>query len=682
MLRSLLKYTTLLFLIFSIPNFASAYEFDNQGRPIPYEYWWWVALDDSAYGLAHQPGSDYKSDLEAALVVYARSWNEINCNSRDRSCLKGPLSYQIVSTDLYQSIAYGNILRRWTANYELSRFDYTINTEVIEDWTVTGESRGFLECPKPWRMIQYVDGREFPWFCTIPNDFGFCPAGYRYNADSGPNKCIAQCATGAVWNDSLKYCEQLPRQETCETSSKNPIDFITGRKYRSEDVITVGARSSLTLSYFYDSKLEGIPTAAGEITPYLNTYAARADSVPSHTYDEYIEKYNAQGMLKTDPTVNPQQFYGHILDYWRHNFDDVLLVRGNTFIFHAANGQQYRFNGFGYSGAYPNISISPLLGNAEGFDGYVISNSSERSAKYFDKTGRLRKITYKNNESIFLEYANGLLHMVRSSNGDWLEFSEYLDIDDDWIYEHKWGRKYYPKVVKSSDGRKVELVWGQAAKNDVGTAYLLTKVSVPYDSSSSRIREFSYLSATSALMTGIFDIDSSSGQRRQYARFDYDSQRRAVLSELSGGFERINIGYLGDFNRVVTNALGLSTNYGFADVNGVRRLTSISGEATINCAATETNYTYFPNGNVETMEKNGLSTRFSYNSRNLVEKEIIAEGTEAERVVTTCWHPTLDLPERIISEAGIRTYIYDSRGRVVEVSDEPAASSNSTCENN
>ncbi|MEX0871613.1 MAG: DUF6531 domain-containing protein [Aquisalimonadaceae bacterium] len=167
-------------------------------------------------------------------------------------------------------------------------------------------------------------------------------------------------------------------------------------------------------------------------------------------------------------------------------------------------------------------------------------------------------------------------------------------------------------------------------------------------------------------LTGLTD---ENGHR--YATWAYDDQGRAVRSEHAEGAERTELAYNADGTTTVTNALGKQTTYHFAPVQGVRRVSRVEGHATAGCEGAYSDYTYTPEGWLETRtDWNGTRTRFEYNARGLEVRRIEAEGSPAQRETRTDWHPSLRLPVRI-TEAGRTTELdYDSRGRLTRRSEQ------------
>ena len=151
----------------------------------------------------------------------------------------------------------------------------------------------------------------------------------------------------------------------------------------------------------------------------------------------------------------------------------------------------------------------------------------------------------------------------------------------------------------------------------------------------------------------------------RYATYGYDAQGRAVLSEHAGGVDSYGITYNADDSVTTTNPLGKQTTYFFETILGVRKIVSIEGLASANCAAANKAYTYDARGFRETKtDWEGNVTAYERNSRGLVTSMTEASGRTAERTTNYTYDPGYRVPD-IITSPGLATdYNYDAQGRV------------------
>lgn len=174
-----------------------------------------------------------------------------------------------------------------------------------------------------------------------------------------------------------------------------------------------------------------------------------------------------------------------------------------------------------------------------------------------------------------------------------------------------------------------------------------------------RVRQYHYEDPRfPEALTGITD---ERGVR--YASFQYDAQGRAIESR-HGEQDRYQFVF-GDNQTTVINPLGKETIYRYTNLSGIKRLTSVEGVPSENCAGANKAYSYYPNGQLQThTDWQGVVTRFEYNSRGLVSREIEAEGTPLQRETRYEYHPVHPWPLRITSDLNITEYDYDDHGNL------------------
>ncbi|UTW46644.1 RHS repeat protein [bacterium SCSIO 12696] len=166
-------------------------------------------------------------------------------------------------------------------------------------------------------------------------------------------------------------------------------------------------------------------------------------------------------------------------------------------------------------------------------------------------------------------------------------------------------------------------------------------------------------------VTGITD---EKGNR--ISTVEYDAAGRAISSEKFNGAEKVTLDYthIDSLNPyvTVTNALSKQTTYHFTTIHGVRKVTQVEGHQSTNCAAANKAYTYDANGFL-TGKTDWLGNLINY-TRDTKGQELTrteAAGTPDERVFTTEWHPTLNLPTKITSSNYELIYSYDSGGNLL-----------------
>lgn len=149
----------------------------------------------------------------------------------------------------------------------------------------------------------------------------------------------------------------------------------------------------------------------------------------------------------------------------------------------------------------------------------------------------------------------------------------------------------------------------------------------------------------------------------RYASWSYDAQGRGISSEHAGGAEKVTLAFNADGSTTVTNALNKQTIYRSDDVAGARRVVTVEGQATANCAGANQNYTYTPEGWVasKTDWKNNKTT-YIYNNKGQEISRTEAYGTPVATTITTEWHATLNVKTKITEPDRETIFNYDANG--------------------
>ncbi|WP_398497957.1 RHS repeat-associated core domain-containing protein [Variovorax sp.] len=186
----------------------------------------------------------------------------------------------------------------------------------------------------------------------------------------------------------------------------------------------------------------------------------------------------------------------------------------------------------------------------------------------------------------------------------------------------------------------------------------LTRVLYPDGKS----RQFYYENSTYPFaLTGISD---EGGIR--WGSFEYDSQGRAILTQLAGGVSRYGVSYLSGNQATVVDPLGTSRNYSYASNAGrlaVESASLPSGEGAMDAASrVQDSYGYI----TRKTDFKGNSTLYNwYGDRGLPANITEAFDTRVNRRTSFEWHAQLSRPTRIVQPGRSQTFAYDSFGNVL-----------------
>ncbi|RBH52328.1 MULTISPECIES: DUF6531 domain-containing protein [Pseudomonas] len=333
------------------------------------------------------------------------------------------------------------------------------------------------------------------------------------------------------------------------------------------------------------------------------------------------------------------RYYNSTDGVWRHSFSAHLISQGaNTFVI-LSDGRQidYTTSSSGFVAKYGEVG--KLDQSATGWH-YV---SSDNTVYTFDSlgrlvskdepSGRLFEITYP--ESNPVNNSGSELNIV--VNGA----KHYTLIED-----------FFHQPIKFYDGQ-VTLDYLYDSNSQL-TEFKTTVGGI------SSTRQYQYSDPNDVkLLTGIVDERGV-----LIAKWSYDSSGRAISSEHAGVSDKVMLTYIGNTLAVAENSLSKKTTYTFQYAISSPRISSIAGEASANCLASNSSYTYDDSGRIisKTDALNSVTT-YTYNDRGLEVSRVEASGTPLARTTTTEWDPSRFLKTKVVEPTRTTLYTYDAQGR-------------------
>ncbi|MEX2964260.1 hypothetical protein [Microbulbifer sp. TYP-18] len=345
--------------------------------------------------------------------------------------------------------------------------------------------------------------------------------------------------------------------------------------------------------------------------------------------------------MDRDPTL---EYTGSATEHWRHNHSYFLahytLPDGVTerLIAYRPNGSDLHFvdeSGTFVAEANRDWQVTRNLDASQQHTGWTLKVDAR--TEQYDTAGRILRVENEQGRGITYSYDTGGIQQetIADDNGNSVTLA-YTDGN-------------LTQITRNDNS-----VY-QFAYNGNG---LLASITFPGSTSPQRVFRYEDSRFPNAL-TGVTDETG-----KIYSSFAYDDQGRAIRTEHNSGAESVDVAYVDANTRRLTNALGKQTTYHYGDVNGVKRITSIDGEASANCAAANKGYTYDANGFIASeTDWEGNTTTYTRDNlgRELTRTE--AAGTPEAKVITTQWHATLNLPTKITTAESVTDYSYDSAGR-------------------
>ena len=324
--------------------------------------------------------------------------------------------------------------------------------------------------------------------------------------------------------------------------------------------------------------------------------------------------------------------YSSLSGKWVHSYSahlnlsnstvDVVLNDGYVDHFKNTNGK-----------FFSTLKQGSLLETADGWDYYT----DDGSLSHFDNYGRLKKLAAPLKPTVNLAYDGADKVLIQSDDGGQIE----IIFDSD----------YQPTSVIFTGG---SIVYTYSNTASVATYTF---------GGQNHKRIYTYSNTARARL-----LESITDERGvQQAKWSYDNLGRPIFSEHADGTQHIDISYSDDSKTVTaTNELRKLTKYHFFTISGVKRITSVEGDPSPNCPASNSSYTYTDQGLVLTKtDAKGFITTYSYNDRGLETSRTEASGTSQARVTSTEWDPTRFLRTKVVEPDRATVYSYDDQGRLI-----------------
>lgn len=207
---------------------------------------------------------------------------------------------------------------------------------------------------------------------------------------------------------------------------------------------------------------------------------------------------------------------------------------------------------------------------------------------------------------------------------------------------YTYGPNNLPSMIQRADGRSVSFTYTNSkvvtatdSSSGVWTyaynaAGMLASATSPGPNAS--VRSYHYEDpADSTLLTGI----SISGVR--YSNYKYFANKKVQESGLSDGQEKDTFQYPTN-QTIITNAIGHTKTYNFAQVQGALKVTSVLRSATANCSAASAQTFYDAAGWVDyTLDYRGVKTDYSFDVSGKLMSVTSAAGTQVALTRMNVW---------------------------------------------
>jgi len=492
------------------------------------------------------------------------------------------------------------------------------------------------------------------WINGCPKGHPECPCKSPYSYEASSKECVKYCPPDSpLLMHELRQCVpkegQKPPPQQCagnpivissgekvqveapDYQSNGPLPLYFQRDYRSNraeesDIFWQQQSSGITLNYSvinFGKWVRYVEPDDYEPSPY--------QVLPMPLPWAVI---NSSGSEELQPPVA-----GH--KQWKHNYQSKLHETATRLIIDSPQGYKI----FKPEG---DIYISTTLGQdtissvtlTDGSTGWHYQVSPQYS-EYYNSQGQLVRL--EQSASIFqtLTYnTEGQLIDVTHSLGGSLQLA--------YNTESQLSQLITP-INKTID----------YSYDDRGN---LIQVNTTFANGETRSKTYHY--ENNDLPFALTGITDEKGVR--YASWTYNTQGQAIESVHAGSADKTSFVFDGDNSTSVTNVLNKTTIYHYDTSTGTKRLSSVEGVATTNCAAANKAYNYYDNGLLQSKtDWQGNTTAYQYNNKHQEISRTEGSGTPQARTISTQWHETFNLPVQITEPTRIINYSYDSEGRLL-----------------
>ncbi|CBL47140.1 hypothetical protein HDN1F_35570 [gamma proteobacterium HdN1] len=437
------------------------------------------------------------------------------------------------------------------------------------------------------------------------------------------SECVKQC--GNDFNDHTsmdctrsnverilcpEYCAQA-RDDSCESKQGNPINLSDGSKYQEETDYVGSGSHPLEIRRYFQSSFGNIDGTFGFGWSGINSSRIEARYVKSEGAGTYA--------------------------------DDMFLVKeqdGSVVTFLAAGSA--------------NGAIMTVPAKANVTDRLsVIEDAGGWALHYVRGDGVIEHYRFDMDEYDSNNKYSSKLEWRQFLSGEKHYFSYSDDekvtaISDD--YGSKLAFTYHPSSthvasITVTPGNRV-YHYDYDANGNLTHAYFPDDT--PTNTTDDPFKRYHYEDARfTHYLTGITDE-----QGGRYATFAYNEDGNAISTEHAGGVEKVEVVSYAEPNGGVRvrNALGKDTIYRYTKTGSgastSKRLIAVDGQASANCAASNSTYSYDANGFRDKItDGRGFVTDFDHNTKGQEIRRTEALGQQEQRTTETDWYPSGTLKE-------------------------------------
>ncbi|WP_460731505.1 RHS repeat-associated core domain-containing protein [Lysobacter tyrosinilyticus] len=377
--------------------------------------------------------------------------------------------------------------------------------------------------------------------------------------------------------------KEKAKPTNCNETTQHPVQVASGNKIKAEvDFVLPPNEMPLGVARFYDKSL-------GKSGIFGPKWSSSLDYTVTYTYGTTL---TCSGMLNSANICNSGSATLTEIKAFRPGGSKLTFTKGTDGVWRDQLGDVFAPSG-------SNWVLTLLDGGRE----------------TYDATGKPLTLLGPRGIGLTYTYVNGRLSTVTHSSGRALQIA--------WATN-----PVYVSAVTAPNGKTYSYSY---------TGGYLSGVTYP-DSLGTRTYHYEDASQAGGL-TGI----SVNGVR--HTRYAYYADGKAKESGLDGGIEKSSFAYGTNYTNV-TNALGQTSVYHVADVNGARRVTGVDRPATGTCPAGATSTAFDAQGNTDyEVDASGVKTDYTYDADQRITQKVVGTGpngeTDQQQITIFEWDPVI-----------------------------------------
>ncbi|CBL43863.1 Rhs family protein [gamma proteobacterium HdN1] len=424
------------------------------------------------------------------------------------------------------------------------------------------------------------------------------------------SQCVEQCSKDFNGHTSMdctrvhventvcpEYCAQA-RDDSCESFAGNPINLSDGSKYQEETDYVGGGSNPL------------------EIRRHFRSIGNR-DSAFGYNWSGLVSsRVEVRFTQKDGDVFNVVKQDGSIVSfYWADVVNNTIVIVPYK------STVADKLSMFQEAGAWV-LNFTSSDGTVDRYD--INMTEYGNTNRY---TSKLLWRQFTTGEKHYFSYASdGTLDSIADDFGNKLQYTYHPS-------------SHHVASIAVTPGNRVYRYDYDANGN-------LTHVYFPDDTPANTtddpFKRYHYEDARfTHYLTGITDE-----RGKRYATFAYNEDGKAISTEHAGGVDKVEVVSYAEPNGGVRvrNALGKDTIYRYTKTGSgastSKRLTAVDGQASSNCAASNSTYSYDANGFRDKItDGRGFVTDLDHNALGQEIRRTEALGQQEQRTTETDWYP-------------------------------------------